>query len=266
MIPAPQTRLFLAMTSSLALLMASRTPVLAAETQAQLAPAGQTKAMPKVDDAASLRLARALRAAGDPMSALPLYRDILARQPRNADLTVEFGDTLVQANLLDTAVGTYQSVPADSQALPGAERGLARIELMLNRPDRALEHANRALKIRPDDEPALVSQGVALDRLRRHAEAQTAYRQALALDPRSVVARTNLALSLALSGSFDEAIDLLSPIARSATATAQDRQNLALVYGLKGESTTALALSRLDLSEAAATDNVAFLDQVRQGK
>ena len=50
--------------------------------------------------------------------------------------------------------------------------------------------------------------GVALDLLERHVDAQACYRAVLASTPRHVSARNNLALSLALSGQFAEALDI----------------------------------------------------------
>jgi Flp pilus assembly protein TadD len=79
-----------------------------------------------------------------------------------------------------------------------------------------------------------------------------------------VAARNDLALSLALGGKYDEATDILAPIARSASATAADRQNLAFVYGMKGDHDAALALSRIDLSETASQANARFFTVAAQ--
>lgn len=214
-------------------------------------------------DPATLRLARAFRSAGDYRSAIPLYRKLLTRRDAAPGLDLELGDTLLDADLVDDAIGVYGAIPADGENAARAQLGLARAQLRLNQPARALEHAERAAALAPDDERVLVGLGVALDRAGRHPDAQARYRAALAREPRSIMARTNLALSLALSGRFDEALGLLEPIARSADATARDRQNLAFVYGLKGDRDNALALGRMDLDEAAAQANLKFFDFVR---
>jgi Flp pilus assembly protein TadD len=77
-------------------------------------------------------------------------------------------------------------------------------------------------------------------------QAQVSYRAVLAIAPHNVAARSDLALSLALTGQFDEAVDLTS-MARPSTATPRVRQNLALIYGLAGDAAQAGALSRVDL-------------------
>ncbi len=74
----------------------------------------------------------------------------------------------------------------------------------------------------------------------------------------------DLALSLALSEKFDQAIALLQPIAYAPAATPQERQTLALIYGLKGDQKMALELARKDLDSAAADHNLAFYDTLRR--
>lgn len=111
----------------------------------------------------------------------------------------------------------------------------------------------------------LVDRGVALDAVGRHAEAQTSYRAVLATSPRHVSARNDLALSLAVTGQYDEAVALLTPLARSSAATPRIRENLALVYGLMGDADRAATLSRADLDDSSIQINQAFFAAVRGG-
>ena len=78
-------------------------------------------------------------------------------------------------------------------------------------------------------------------------------------------ARNNLALSLALTGHFADALDIMTPLARSTTATARIRQNLALIYGLKGDNERATAMSRMDLDQQTTEANLKFFSFVRSG-
>jgi Flp pilus assembly protein TadD len=104
---------------------------------------------------------------------------------------------------------------------------------------------------------------VALDLLDRHAEAQEKYRSVLKSQPRHVAARNDLALSLALSGRYADALEILAPLAMSSTATPRIRQNLALIYGLMGDSRKAVAMGRMDLDEAGAESNQRFFERVK---
>ncbi|RAK55925.1 hypothetical protein DJ017_16120 [Phenylobacterium soli] len=227
---------------------------------AQAAPKAEQAAP---DGAAALRIARSFRAAGDARSAVPVYRTLLARRPNDAAVQVELADALLDTDMIDDAIGLYTAVDPASPSGGDAELGLARAQLKLNRADRALAHMDRAVQLAPTNVRVLVGRGVVLDRLGRHADAQASYRKALSREPRSVAARTDLALSLALSGQYDQALEILEPIARSAGASAQDRQNLAFVYGLKGDKADALAMSRVDLDESQAQANAKFFDYAR---
>jgi Flp pilus assembly protein TadD len=71
-------------------------------------------------------------------------------------------------------------------------------------------------------------------------------------------------LSLAITGQFPEAIALITPLARSSSATPRTRENMALIYGLMGDSDRAASISRIDLDEGTTRANLAFLDAVRR--
>jgi Flp pilus assembly protein TadD len=212
----------------------------------------------------ALRLARASRAAGDFASAASLYRTVIAAEQDTGPLTVELGDTLLQAGAFDDAIAVYSSVPSPSPAHLGAMLGLMRAQIALSQPAKALESADQAIIVAPSDTRMLVGRGVALDMTGRHTEAQNSYRAALAQSPRSIAARNDLALSLALSNAFNEAIEILTPIAMSTNASPQVRQNLAFIYGLMGDDARAAELTRADLDKAAVEANLRFYDYARQ--
>jgi Flp pilus assembly protein TadD len=81
--------------------------------------------------------------------------------------------------------------------------------------------------------------------------------------PRHVAARNNLALSLALTAQYDQAIAIIAPLARSSVATPKVRENMAVIYGLMGDTDRATTLSRIDLDEGATQANLTFLAAVR---
>ncbi len=242
-----------------------------AAAEHELSAAVQAKTMQE-DFGPAVRLARASRRAGDYGSAVNLYRNAVAAGASDPSLLVELGDTLVDAGSPDDGIDVYWKVlglpkvdPASGARL-GAIRGLARAYLQLDQPQTALEHWNEALQMAPKDPASLVGHGVALDTLGRHAEAQASYRAVLADVPHDVPARNNLALSLAMSGHYDEALEIIMPMARAATSTAQLRQNLALIYGLKGDKESASSISRMDLDPQTTEANLRFFDFVRNTK
>ena len=122
----------------------------------------------------------------------------------------------------------------------------------------ALSFADQAVALAPEEPRAATGRGVALDMLGRHSEAQQCYRDVLARSGGDRAARNDLALSLALSGKYDEAVATLAPLALSSDAGPQLRQNLAVIYGLQEDSARAEKLSRIDLDEMAAAENLAL--------
>ena len=210
----------------------------------------------------SLHLARAAHSSGDLVSALQLYADLDDGTAKDPPLLIERADTMLEAAHYDDAVETYSRAVPTSAAL-AAWLGLVRAHTALGEPDIALKAADQALAMAPKEARVLVNRGVVLDSLERHAEAQDSYRAALLLAPRSVAARNNLGLSLALSGDYKQAIALLAPLARNAAATPKIRENLALAYGLSGDAERAAMVSRVDLDEPNTSANLDFFARVR---
>lgn len=246
--------------SSMALLLFLTGCATAPKTKAENTP-NQSALLP-VPQQPMLRLARAAHAAGDYASAVNLYRTIVAGGP-NPAISVELGDTLVDAGSFDDAITSYKSIPARSPEELGAALGLEHAYLALNDVPKAMEQADRAYALAPSDNRVLVGRGIALDLAGRHQEAQASYNALLAKFPNDRPARVNLAISLALTKDFDRATEILIPIARSSNATARERQDLALIYGLKGDQEEALRWSKLDLDAGATTANLRFYDFIR---
>ncbi|MDA9496249.1 tetratricopeptide repeat protein [Bradyrhizobium sp. CCBAU 11357] len=135
------------------------------------------------------------------------HKTSLSQQPTSAA-------ELVRAKEVDPAMRERLSYAlsqdADEKALRDALKQrpdnvdaaipLARALLMRESPDEALEVLDNILLAAPGDLRALNAKGVVLDHEGRHHEAQTLYRQALAIDPENPMLSNNLKLSLALDG------------------------------------------------------------------
>ena len=57
---------------------------------------------------------------------------------------------------------------------------------------------------------------------------------------------------------------MLQPIAMAPAASAQERQTLALIYGLEGSAAEAARLGRIDLDEASVEHNLAYYKTLRE--
>ena len=81
--------------------------------------------------------------------------------------------------------------------------------------------------------------------------------------PNHISVRNNLALSLTLSGQLDEAVNILTKIVNSENATPQTRQNLAVLYSLRGDLEGARRLLAQDLPAATVEKKITAYQKLR---
>jgi Flp pilus assembly protein TadD len=224
----------------------------------------RTGSAPDLSYPAVMHIAAASRAAGDFANAVSLYRHAGTMEAGNPEPLVALGGTLLEMGKPDEAIITYNAALKRSARDQNALRGLAKAFLKTGRPDLAANPLAMAYKDNPNDPKLLLLIGVADDFIGQHANAQARYQQGLRLAPADRSLTLDLALSLALTEKFDAAINLLRPIALSPSATAQERQTLALIYGLKGDQTSAMQFARMDLDAAAASHNLVFYESLRR--
>ncbi len=105
----------------------------------------------------------------------------------------------------------------------------------------------RALALR-EDARIYNALGVVADSEGDRGLAQAYYRLGLQVAPQWRMLKSNLGLSLALSGRPQEALPLLAELAEGAEAGRRERQNYVLALAMAGMREKALALARADLS------------------
>ncbi len=229
-----------------------------------LTTSGRDGNMPDLGYDAVMRIADASRANGDLSNAINLYRHAATIEPSRIEPLDALGGTLLDMGKVDEAILNYNAAlkvnPHDGTAL----RGLARSYLKTGRPDLAGDPLALAYVDTPGDPKLLLLIGVADDFIGQHAAAQARYREGMQIAPGDRSLALDLALSLALSEKFDEAIAILRPIAQAPGATPQQRQTLALIFGLKGDQKAARDVARVDLDPAAVDHNLAFYESLRR--
>ena len=210
---------------------------------------------------ALLRIADATAAAGDMASAIQMYRNAHKADSQNAVVTERLGAALLRVGEYDEAVEVFDKSIRNGHSA-GAHIGKAKALIALNQPQAAISHLEAALRI---EESGRVYNaiGVAYDLLGDHGAAQAYYRTGLDISAGNLNLQNNLGLSLSVSGRHDEAIRVLRKSAASPRALARNRLNLALAYGMAGETEAAAETARIDLDERSVQQNLAFYATLR---
>jgi Flp pilus assembly protein TadD len=211
-----------------------------------------------------MRLAADSHAAGDLAAAVGFYRRAAALNQGAAAPFVGAGNTLVEMGNVNEAIVAYNAALARNVGDPEALRGLAKANLLTGKPELAGRPLAIAYRETPNDPKLLELIGVADDFAGEHAEAQARYRRGLELLPRDPGLSLDLALSLALTGDYRDAVGVLRPIALAPGASPRERQTLALIYGLAGNRAEAARIGRLDLDPQAVEHNLAYYDSLRR--
>ncbi|WP_017235394.1 lipopolysaccharide assembly protein LapB [Pandoraea sp. B-6] len=216
-----------------------------------------------MDGTSDLRIADSALKAGDVELATTLYERALTANPDSLAAQLGLGDAMYLAGDMEKARALYQRAAQQTPMNPAAKLGLARVALRQRRLDTALALYRGLLVAQPDNPVFCEGLGTVLDLQGRHADAQVVYRAALASHPEVQGLRVNLGLSLILDNKLREAANTLLDVAGLSDSPVQARQNLALAYGLLGNSDAARKILLVDLPPSSADDNLRFYRTLR---
>ncbi len=223
---------------------------------------GGSVVAPTTKAASLARVAASSLATGDLATAASLYRQAHRLDPENGDYLIGLGRTLAKLGQFEEAAEAFERATARAPNNVDAKHGYGNALIALDRPSSALSQFEAALALR-EQARSYNGIGVAHDMMGDHVAAEAHYRTALVLEPGNLTARNNLALSLAVTGNFAEAIAILRRAITDPRAGARHRLNLALVYGLAGENAAAAAIARIDLDEESVMRNLAYYQTLR---
>lgn len=211
-----------------------------------------------------MRVAETTRNGGDLVSAAGLYRRAHDLAPDQGAPLVGLADTLAMLGALPDAAQAYALAIEREPANPELRYGYGRTLMALNRPRDAAEQFRAAITADPNDGRAFNGLGVALDQVGDHDAARQAYIDGLKIAPDHFGLKNNLAFSMLLAGNFADAVPRFEEVVGHPQATARNRQNLALAYGLAGDMAKAAATAAQDLGEAEVKNNLAAYDRLRR--
>lgn len=220
--------------------------------------------------AASMRLANISYQNGELETALRIYNSLLAQFPNHYEARLAMADVLFDMGRYDDSISNNQRtismlndrptvhVSDRVELLHQANLGVGRGFVALDRPGMAIAFLDIAYATAPQNVMTLNTRAVALDLLGNHEEAQIFYRMAIEIDPARNELRSNLGLSLALSGEQGPAQAMLEPLVRE-NDSARVRHNLALSYASAGKLTKAMNLYKDDLTSEDLEQNRHYL-------
>ena len=199
----------------------------------------------------------------DPIAAAAYWGALYDNNQKDATAAANYGDALRQigsgekaASVLRPAIDLY---PQDPRLLAAYGKAVA----ANGQPQDALPYLNKAVALDPKNVQTLSAAGVVQDQLGHPEEARRQYEAALKLQPDNTVLLNNYGLSRAFAGDLPKAEELLRRATTSPGATAQMRQNLALVLGLAGKFEEAEVLSRADLPVQDTEKNMSYIRALR---
>ncbi|ASM74932.1 MULTISPECIES: tetratricopeptide repeat protein [Roseobacteraceae] len=216
------------------------------------------------EGSSTLRLAQATAESGDYTNAARLFEKALTSDPESVAALKGAGDAysrMGQHGRAETVLLRAHELASNNDDVLAI---LARVYLAQKRPDEALKYYDKALRINRSNISAITGKGVALDTMSQHLKAQKVYQEGLSTYPTNFILRSNYALSLALTGNSDKAINILQELVRDPNAAPHVRDNLALVYGLAGLENEARATLSLDMSAQEIEENIAIYRALRR--
>ncbi len=172
--------------------------------------------------------------AGSPDVALRLADDALTHNPDDGGALTRRGLALTALGRLEEARDSLRTAVASQPHNAQALLALGRVQLPVD-PAAAEALFKSVLKQDARNAAALNDLGIARDLQGNHADAEAAFRMALAVHPDLPAAKVNLALCLAIRGQTAEAVELLRPLADGTGASQKVRENYAAVLAMAGE-------------------------------
>ena len=172
-----------------------------------------------------------------PAAALARYVRTLASDPKEFDSLIGAGKAALELGDTQAAAGFFARADEVNPRSPMPQAGMAAVAVANGEPQAALPYFKRAQQLGLPLESFACNRGLAYDLLGQQAQAQADYRAALS-GRDSDEARRRLALSLAISGNRNDALQTLAPL--SAKGDGGVPRVRAFVLALTGDPNSAM--------------------------
>jgi Flp pilus assembly protein TadD len=194
----------------------------------------------------------------DPLSQATYWGARYEAEPDNPAMAIEFSSALRDLGSHQEAASLMARTAQQHPNNAGVLGEYARVMVAMRRGEDALQPLARAIALEGYDWRLYLLEGIAHDQTGNYASATQSYEHALSLSPGNGKVMNNYGLSRAQDGDLDGAEAMLRAAIATPDATAQMRQNLALVLGLQGRFDEAERFARADLPPEAVENNVAY--------
>jgi Flp pilus assembly protein TadD len=200
---------------------------------------------------------------GDVGMATTIYERVARANPNSVLALTGLGNTLYAVGDFTRAGVYFEQAHKLDPAAEAPQLGIARVAIHQRRFDDAVKTYREVLAKSPQDMQASSGLGVALDMQGNHEQAQAVLREALLNHPGDPTLSINLGLSLVMGGDPRQGANVLLDVTRYPAAPPQARQDLALAYGLLGNSDSAREILSQDLPKDQIEDNLRYYAAVR---
>jgi tetratricopeptide (TPR) repeat protein len=170
----------------------------------------------------------------------PIYRQILAMDPKHADALHLLGVIASQRGQFASAVEHIQRAIAQDNSQPGYYINLGNAHTALGRHEEAASAHRRAVDLQPDLAEAHCSLGNSLQAQGKLNEAVVSYGMALELKPTLAVAHSNLGTALKALGQLDDAIRCYERAVELLPNLVEAHRNLGNVLAEQGRTDDAI--------------------------
>jgi Flp pilus assembly protein TadD len=213
-----------------------------------------------LSDLSELHIASTALDSGNIDLATTLFEKVVAADPKSVAGLTGLGNTLYTVGDF-TRAGVYYDRASQTEPTAIAPMiGIARVAIHQRRFDDAISTYQKVLSASPNNALAAAGLGAALDLKGDHAGAQAELRSALRTSPGDPMLSINLGLSLILGGNPREGANVLLDVTRFPAAPPQALQDLALAYGMLGNTQAAEEILGHDLPKASVDDNLRFYE------
>lgn len=191
-------------------------------------------------------------------NAISAFGNLYERRPGDAMVLTALLRNLRYGGRAADAVNYVEQKAKDLLTNPLVNFEYAKAQLDAGRKMEALNTLRAVAAQMPENWQVHNAIGIAYDSVDQFDDAIVAYQLALKYSPNSAIVMNNLAISQAMAGRLQAAIQTLEDAAAINRTNTHIRQNLALLYAANGESDKARALAAMDLNAGDLETNLSF--------